>query len=457
MMNSINKRCRLCALFSTFSILMITQLNAQKPVSQGLPPEVMAWTISTMEPWPDDKYKTLKEAMIDNKIFPPLVFRGSLIPKIENTFHLDSFRLTNEPTLPWTFSNPRSHPMFSHYLFRKSLDDMVYKAMLDNHKNFKYTIWQLPVTTIKPESLEKPKEQVKIDVKTTSIEDKTVDHTIKFIPDRRYWRSTFTADIKFNQNKSSNSWHAGQIKNMNIYTNTRTTYNYAKNKVSLANTLTTTFIIANAPGDTLRKYTIGSDELRFNSNFGLKAIKNWSYSSSAEFITAMGSKYKPNSVDKNVAFLSPYTITLGIGMTYAAKPVFKKPNRSYDISLNLNPLAFKYMYSKDKKINLGAYFPKGEDGKFKHELKTFGPTINMVQNVRFSKSLTLWSRFNYFTNYERIIGEFDNKFDLILSRYFSTTLHLQLRYDDGVAKKPDAKSLLQLNEIFAFGFSYRWE
>ena len=456
MMNSINKRCRLCALFSTFSILMITQLNAQKPVSQGLPPEVMAWTISTMEPWPDDKYKTLKEAMIDNKIFPPLVFRGGLFPKIEYSFSLDSFRLGDAPPIPVAFSYPKSRPMFSQYLFKKSLDDLVYKAMLANPKNFKYTIWQLPATTVKPESLDKSKDQVKLEVKSTVPDDKSVDHTIKFIPDRKYWKSTFAADIKFNQNKSSVNWLRGEIKNMNIYTYTKTTYNYERNKVTFLNTLTTNFSINNAPSDTLRNYTIGSDELRFNSNFGLKAIKNWNYSSTGEFITAMGTRYGPNSKVKNAAFLSPYTVNIGIGMTYAAKPVMKKPNRAYDVALTINPLAFKYMYSRMKDINLAAYFQKDEEGNFKHELKTFGSNITLIQNVKFSKSLTLSSRFNYFTNYELITCEFENKFDLILNRYFSTTLHLFMRYDDSVAKKEGSDTLLQINEIFAFGFSYRW-
>ena len=243
---------------------------------------------------------------------------------------------------------------------------------------------------------------------------------------------------------------------MNIYTYTKTTYNYEKDKVSFANTLTTNFTINNAPSDTLRNYTIGSDELRFNSNFGLKAIKNWNYSSTGEFITAMGTRYGPNSKVKNAAFLSPYTVNIGIGMTYSAKPVFKKPNRAYDVALTLNPLAFKYMYSNMKDINLAAYFPKDEEGNYKRELKTFGSNITLVQNARFSKSLTLYSRFNYFTNYELITCEFENKFDLILNKYFSTTLHLFMRYDDSVAKKEGSDTLLQINEIFAFGFSYRW-
>ena len=452
----------LCALFFAFLLLFITNLNAQnsqKRDTNGLPPEVMAWTVSTMEPWPADKYKSLKEAMIDNNFYPNVVFRGGMFQKLEYCFHRDSLRLTEDPPLLLPFENKRDYykEMFAHYLFKKSLDDMVYKkVMLENPQNFKYTIWQLPSTTIKPESIDVSKNQIKVDVKATVTPPDEVDPIIKFIPDRRYWTSTFAADIKFNQNRSSANWHKGELNNMNIYTNTNTTYNYARNKVSLINTLISTFTLVNAPNDTLRKYTIGTDELRLNSLFGLKAIKNWNYSISGEFITSMGNRYIANTQKKQTAFLSPFTVNTGLGMTYALNPTFKKPNRSLNLSISLDPLSFNYKYSKDTTINLPAFFPKGEDGNYLRVFKTFGSRIAMTQNARFNKSITLYSRLNYFTNYEKVECEFENKLDVILNRYFSTTIHLFLRYDDGVAKKEGSDSFLQFNEIFAFGFSYRW-
>ena len=454
-----HKRNMLFALFFAFSMLYINDLNAQKQDTKGLPPEAMAWTVSALEPWPANKYKSLKEAMIDNNFFPHLVFRGGMFPKFENTFNRDSLRLTNGPPLPSPFKYNSKHvqQIFAHYLFMKSLDDMVYReVLLPDPRNFQYTIWQLPSTTIKPESIDITKNPLKIEVKATVIPPDEVDPIIKFIPDRKYWTSAFAADIKFNQNKSSVNWHKGELNNMNIYTNTNTSYNYARNKVSLTNTLITTFTLVNAPNDTLRKYTIGTDELRLNSLLGLKAIKNWNYSISGEFITSMGNKYIANTHKKQTAFLSPFTVNAGLGMTYAVNPKFKKPNRSLNLSLSLDPLSFTYKYSKDTTINLPAFFPKNAAGNYMHERKSFGSRIVMTQNARFSKSITLYSRLNYFTNYEKVECEFENKFDIILNKYFSTTIHVILRYDDGVAKKEGSDSYLQFNEIFAFGFSYRW-
>ena len=465
-MNYFCKQYKISALVATCSILLITHSNAQQQKrTTGLSPEVIAWTVSTMEPWPSDKYKSLKEAMIDNKIFIPLVFRGGLFPEIDFKFNRDSLRLNDGPPLPSPYEYKSKHgSMFSHYEFLKSLDDLVYReVMLPNPHYFRYSYLQLPAMVIRPTSIETSKDFVKLEVKTTAPPSKQVDHIIKFIPDRKYWTSTFSADVKFSQNKSSVNWHKGEINNMNIYTNTNTTYNYARNNITLTNTLLTNFTITNAPNDTMRNYTIGTDELRFRSNFQLKAIKNWNYSSSAEFITSMGNKYIANTDKKNAAFLSPFTVNTGVGMTYAVKPKFKKADRALDLSLTLEPLSFKYMYSKDRNINLPAHGfqakkETNEDGTpiYNHTMRTFGSTINLTQVTKFSNSVILNTRFYYFTNYERIISEFENKLDIILSRYFSTTINLYLRYDDGVKQVEGSDTFLQVNEMFSFGFAYRW-
>jgi len=458
----INKWSKRFALLFTSLTLFITGLSAQNEQNQdtiALSPEVMAWAVSTLDPWPPDKYKSLKEAMIDNNFYPILVFRGGMFPKLDYQFHLDSLRRDNDPPY-FPFVEPKKNyfqQMFAHQLFRKSLDDMVYKnVMLPNPGNFKYNIWQFPTTIIKLESIDASKEPLKVDIVAPTTPPDQVDPVIKFIPDRKYWTSAFAADIKFNQNRSSANWHKGELNNMNIYTNTNTSYNYARDKVSLTNTLITTFTLVNAPNDTLRKYTIGTDELRFNSLFALKAIRNWNYSISGEFITSMGNKYIANTQNKQTAFLSPFTVNTGIGMTYAINPKFKKPNRSLNLSLSLDPLSFNYKYSRDTTINLGAFFPKDINGKNTRMSKAFGSKVVMTQKSQLNKSITLYSRLNYFTNYERIDCEFENKLDIILSKYFSTTFHLFLRYDDGIAKKEGSDTFLQFNEIFAFGFSYRW-
>lgn len=457
-MSDHNKYCRagiFILFFSFFFVAVIQAQDRKRPV--GLPPEVMAWTVSTIEPWPPGRYKSYKEAMIDNEIFVPIVFKGGMFTKFE-PFNPDSLRFTKSLPPIMQYKGRGNREMFRYYKFKKHLDDISYKFILTNYpEHFKYSVRKLPKAKVKSESIEKPFEQIKFDVKTSMTLPEKVDPIVKFIPDRKYWTSAFAADIKFSQNRSSANWHKGEINNMNIFTNLDISYNFKKNKVSLTNSLKTTLTISNAPKDTLRNYTIGSDEFRFRSNFGLQAIRNWNYSSSVEFITSLGNKYAPNTESLMSAFLSPYTFNYGIGMTYAAKPKMKKKDHAMDISLTLEPLSFKYMNSRKKDVTLlSRFFQKDEDGNYEHVLQTFGSTINMNITAKFGKHIAWTSRFNYFTNYELVRGEFENKFDFYLNRYFATTIYLYLRYDDSVTKVEGSDSYLQINELFSFGFSYRW-
>jgi Protein of unknown function (DUF3078). len=447
-----NKLCILLLLL--FFVFLHT--DAQEKKTLNLPEEVMVWATTTSEPWPADKYSSLKEAMIDNKFFIPLVFRGGKSLKLDSLTIRDTINNTLfKKYISEQLIKDLKKNAFKLYLSRKEREDRLYKFISLNYpENFLYNESQLPPTVVKLESIETT--PFTIDLKQQTATSESVDATKKLIPDRRYWQSSFAADIKFSQNRSTANWHKGEINNINIYTFTEASYNYEKNKLSLSNVLTTTFTIVNAPNDTIRKYTVGSDELRLRSNFGLKAVKNWDYSSSAEFITAMSNKYISNSHKKNSAFLSPYTINFGLGMTYKPKPKFKKPDRSLNLNLSIEPLSFKYMYSGNKNINLGAHFQKDEEGNYMNILKTFGSTINMTQTTKFNKNLTWYSRLYYFTNYERVFSELENKFDIALSKYFSTTILIHLRFDDGVTKKQESDSYLQVNELFSFGFKYKW-
>ena len=289
-----NKYSKFCIFFLAITFFFIADIRAQQKMYEGLPPEVMAWTISTIEPWPPNKYKSYKEAMIDNDLFIPLVFRGGLFPKIEYKFNLDSLLYTDPLPPAIEYKNKRTNNLFRYYLLKKHLDELVYKnMMLKDPARFQYAVNQLPKTTIKPKSIETTTRTTSLDIVAPVVIPEVVDPVLKFIPDRKYWTSTFAADIKFSQNKTSGNWYKGEINNINIYTNTLTSYNYSKNKVSLTNTLSTTFTINNAPNDTLRKYTIGSDELRFRSNFGLKAVGNWNRSEERRVGKECRSRWSP--------------------------------------------------------------------------------------------------------------------------------------------------------------------
>ena len=86
----------------------------------------------------------------------------------------------------------------------------------------------------------------------------------------------------------------------------------------------------------------------------------------------------------------------------------------------------------------------------------FGSTVTATMTFQFSRNISWYSRLNYTTNYQRIQGEFENRLNMAISRFFSTIISLNLRYDDGIAKNEDFDSYLQINELLSFGFNYKW-
>jgi len=210
--------------------------------------------------------------------------------------------------------------------------------------------------------------------------------------------------------------------------------------------------LQNSSGDTLRDVSINEDLFRTYSVFGYSAFDRWSYSSTLEIKTQLFNTYPENKKDRSSSFLSPLDINGGIGMSYNLEKKFKdKPSKKLKFSLNLSPLSVNFRYIMDDKVDETKF--KLEKG---HHSKTdLGSLINSNLTFNINSFITWNSRFKYFTDYESITSEFENKLDFALNRYFSTSLFVYLRYDEN-SKKDDKLKYLQINEILSFGLSYKW-
>ncbi|MDR3267244.1 MAG: DUF3078 domain-containing protein [Tannerella sp.] len=422
-------------------------INAQTNQSDSLPPEVMAWTKSTLNTFSYKHYKSLKDAIIDNDFYIPMVFKGGIFPKLN--FNTDfSLPKLNLPS-PYSLGDKQLKSVFSSYLIQKSHEEEAYKEMLKDPSNFKYTIEQLPGAHIKSESIDKSENVVKLAFKPTQTVPEKQTVVSKFAPNRRYWTMAYQNNVQFTRNKSSKNW--GNIDNMTLYIYNLLNYNYARDRITLTNELKTTHNINNAPNDTVHKYVFGIDELRIYSTFGIKAIGHWSYSASGTFTSRVFNTYKTNTEVKTSGFLAPFNVNMGLGMTFATTIPIKTPNRAFSISATINPLSFDYNCSTDSTIALGTY----SDGSKQHVIRRYGSTVDIKNSIRFNKSVTLDSHVNYFTNYEYIRCDFDSKLNITLSRYFSTMLQVFLNFDDSRKLTEDEK-ILRMKEVFTFGFAYKW-
>ena len=200
--------------------------------------------------------------------------------------------------------------------------------------------------------------------------------------------------------------------------------------------------------------------LRLHTNLGFRAYSKWFYTFDFTIQTQLFTNYQENTDNKISAFLSPFSVNLGLGMKYDLEKNFTgKKHKRLTLAANLAPLSYTYMYSTRDDINFGKHgFQKDPTtDQYDRSYSKFGSTINATLNFQFNRNVSWYSRFYYFTSYERILGEFENRLTMAISRFFSTTITLNLRYDDAAQKSDDfLKNYLQINELLSFGFNYKW-
>ena len=393
---------------------------------------------------------TFNDLMIVDPMFLPLVFRGDFFPK-ETVLY--DFYWDKEPITAYSNIYPLDSTLFEDEIGKEALREKAYRYLERNHPtNFKYASSDL-ISDI-PES-KKIKSRRPIDI-LRAINDADFDSVAAletFVPKIKYWRPHFESAIQFSQNYISPNWHKGGEGNMNLFTRNYFSYNYNRDKIQIVNELEWKASFYTAPKDTINAYRIGDDMIRLHSNVGYKAFSKWFYTFDGEFRTQMFSNRATNSESILAGFLAPFNITIGLGMKYELTRDSKiDKHRKLFLSVNLAPLSLNYMYSRKDDIDLPRHGFK--DGK--HYQTKMGSDIKAKLVYNINRNLTWQSNFNYFTSYDRITAEFENTFNIAISRFFSTRIYLNLRYDDGVDLKDDYDSYIQINEILSFGFNYKW-
>jgi hypothetical protein len=396
---------------------------------------------------------TFRDTLIINPLFMPLVFKEGHVRPMEA---LTLYQPGDTTLKPWEKPFYPQKKWFENELLKIQIEEMAYRYLQHSYMDyFRYSVQSLPNETI---HFIRKEETVEVPVYRKDPNPTDYIPPAKFIPDRRYWTSTFQSDLKFTQNYISPNWAGGGVSNMNILAKNLLQYNYIKDKVIFNNTIEINASMYNAPKDTLRDYKIGSDLFRYYGSFGYRAFNKWYYSINAEFFTQMFTNFQENTTIKQAALLAPFTVKLEPGMVYnLAKTYPAKKGRSLNIALTVSPFSYKYMYSVDRTIDLGRHgFQKDENDEYEHRFSEFGSTLRCDMTLRPNRNVGWTSNFNYFTSYTHVKAEFVNALNLAISRYFSTLITLHLRYDDGVARNPDYDSFFQSNETLSFGFLYRW-
>lgn len=405
-----------------------------------------------------DEYSTFKDTIIVDPIYLPIIFKGHPFTNKELTFYSMDF-LNSKFKKPDLYT---SQPIFNTYLQRKESGKMAVRYVEEKHPSYiQYSRRDMPQDIVQATAIKKDVYE-NLQLRVESEADFSDVAPVKFIPERRYWKSGFESAIQFSQNYVSENWHKGGSSNLNLFTKNLLTYNYAKDRLAVNNLIEYKTSIYNAPKDTLRSYRIGDEVLRLYNDVGFRAFNKWSYTFSTEIKSQILKNYKENTDIKQAAFLAPVTTTFGVGMKYALDKQFKSnKHKKLNVAINLAPLTLKYMYSilKDpNEIDLGRHGFKMDTvtNMYKNSFAEFGSSIDAQVKFTFNRNVTWESRLNYFTSYENVKLEYENTLVMAISRFFSTRIYLNIRFDDSASTKDKDWKYFQINELLSFGFNYRW-
>ena len=202
--------------------------------------------------------------------------------------------------------------------------------------------------------------------------------------------------------------------------------------------------------DTVRSWRVNDDLFRISSNLALKAVEKWSYSISTEFKTRLFNSFKTNTNTKLGSFLSPTEFSFGLGMSYEDK--FDKI-RIKNLSLLLSPYSLNWKYVLSNKVDVTRF---GIDAGSK-SLAQIGSRLDLRLSWDLQKNVNWTTRFYYFTSYENVESEWENTFNFVINRYFSTRIFFHFKFDDKRKLPIGESSYFQFKEFLSFGLNYSWK
>ena len=275
----------------------------------------------------------------------------------------------------------------------------------------------------------------------------------------KFWTHKADGYLQFMQNLVSDNWYKGGESTYSLLGSFTAEANYDnRGKWKWDNKLEAKLGFLTAKSDSLHKWKSNEDLLRLTSKVGLQATKRWYYTLSLLAWTQFTRGLKSNDHRTYSDFFSPFNLNVGLGMDYKVEAFKKKLTGT----VNLSPLALNYRYV-DRSLFPNqnsatptdySWFPSrhGVDADKHYKLD---PGSQMTADLvwKLSETVTWKSRFWAFTSYKRAEVEWENTFQLKVSKYISANIFLYPRFDDG-NKRDDDLGYWQFKEYTSIGLSY---
>ena len=260
-----------------------------------------------------------------------------------------------------------------------------------------------------------------------------------------YWKFSGRTSLTFTQSFISDNWYQGGEKNYYAMLATVDLDLNYDNKDRLSWTNHFDFDLGFATYENEEKLGIrtNTDKLRLESTLGYKLVKSLDLAAKVKAETQSLPYYNGDALLS--AFVSPLDANASVGLNY--KPDLGK----FKIEIYLAPFSgynCRYVYHDELTAAYGI-----EKGHFKQDFGT--QLVVTIPTYQITSFLDVYSRLEYYTDYHRAFFQWETKFNVALSKYFTASLMLNTRFDDSVAMHENWK-FWQLKELFTLGVAYAW-
>ena len=261
----------------------------------------------------------------------------------------------------------------------------------------------------------------------------------------KFWTKKGDFYLQFMQNYVSGNWYKGGESNYSAVGSLTLEANYDnKNKWKWDNKLELKLGFLRSSSDSLHKFKSNEDLIRLTSKAGLEAAKNWYYTLQLMAYTQFSRGLKSNDAKTYSDFMSPFNINLGLGMDYKVAT----KNKRLTGTLNFSPVSLNYRYVDRLALSTSFGLEEGRHSKVEFASHMTADLVWKMNDVA-----TWKSRFYAYTSYKRAEIEWENTFELRVSKYISANIFLYPRFDESSTYDDDL-GYWQFNEFCSVGFSY---
>ena len=261
----------------------------------------------------------------------------------------------------------------------------------------------------------------------------------------KFWTYKGDGFLQFMQNYVSGNWYKGGESNYSMVGALTLEANYDNKDIwRWDNKLELKLGFLRSSTDSLHKVKSNEDLIRFTSKVGLQASRRWYYTLQLQTYTQFTQGYKSNDPKIYSDFFSPFNLNLGLGMDYKVESKDKRLTGT----VNLSPIAINYRYVGRLSLSTSYGLNEGE-----HSMVEFGPNMTADIVWKFNDVVTWKSRFYAFTSFKRAELEWENTFELRVTKYITANLFVFPRFDDAY-KYDDDFGYWQFKEFCSIGFAY---